>query len=165
MESMDTGFRGGGTRTVTDTLSIDVDVPLFSQASSMDISPALPEPITNKENVEEYSDPDEEEPPVPIASDGQKFTNRKRQDIRNFEVWVSQAQREVTKNVKGKLKTRNVQLTSVATIVASNHQVGEKIIQKPREYQLELFEKAKQKNTIIVLDTGSFCLRCISYLV
>ncbi|GKT45594.1 dicer-like protein 1 [Colletotrichum spaethianum] len=30
-----------------------------------------------------------------------------------------------------------------------------KIIQTPREYQIELFERAKHKNTIVVLDTGS----------
>ena len=30
------------------------------------------------------------------------------------------------------------------------------IISSPREYQVELFERAKQKNTIAVLDTGQF---------
>lgn len=29
------------------------------------------------------------------------------------------------------------------------------IIHDPREYQLELFEKAKEKNIIAVLDTGT----------
>ncbi|KAI1505214.1 RNase3 domain-containing protein [Biscogniauxia marginata] len=32
---------------------------------------------------------------------------------------------------------------------------SEKIIASPREYQIELFERAKQKNTIAVLDTGT----------
>lgn len=33
---------------------------------------------------------------------------------------------------------------------------SEKIISSPREYQTELFERAKQKNIIAVLDTGAF---------
>lgn len=32
---------------------------------------------------------------------------------------------------------------------------GTEIIKNPREYQLELFERAKKQNTIAVLDTGS----------
>ena len=31
------------------------------------------------------------------------------------------------------------------------------IISDPREYQVELFEKAKQQNIIAVLDTGLCC--------
>lgn len=33
---------------------------------------------------------------------------------------------------------------------------SEKIISSPREYQTELFERAKEKNIIAVLDTGAF---------
>ncbi len=32
---------------------------------------------------------------------------------------------------------------------------GTKIIESPRDYQVELFERAKEKNTIAVLDTGN----------
>ena len=32
--------------------------------------------------------------------------------------------------------------------------MDKRIIHTPREYQIELFERAKQKNTIVVLDTG-----------
>ena len=31
------------------------------------------------------------------------------------------------------------------------------IISDPREYQVELFEKAKKQNIIAVLDTGLYC--------
>ena len=34
-------------------------------------------------------------------------------------------------------------------------QESSRIISDPREYQMELFEKAKRQNTIAVLDTGS----------
>ena len=41
---------------------------------------------------------------------------------------------------------------------------SEKIISSPREYQTELFERAKQKNIIAVLDTGMlFHCSCLSY--
>jgi endoribonuclease Dicer len=39
-----------------------------------------------------------------------------------------------------------------------NQSENREIISSPREYQVELFEKAKEKNTIAVLDTGSYLL-------
>ncbi|KAH7324737.1 hypothetical protein B0I35DRAFT_349113 [Stachybotrys elegans] len=48
---------------------------------------------------------------------------------------------------------RGVDHYTVASLVGDN--VGKHIIASPREYQLEMFERAKKKNIIVVLDTGS----------
>ncbi|KAF4632588.1 hypothetical protein G7Y89_g5545 [Cudoniella acicularis] len=52
-----------------------------------------------------------------------------------------------------KVKPEDEQFQSARWLV--NQSENRKIITSPREYQVELFERAKQKNIIAVLDTGS----------
>ena len=80
---------------------------------------------------------------------------RKREQKDIFETWlVSPAAQEALKP-----KARSARLTEGADEQLSMEalmarQVTE-IIKNPRNYQLELFERAKKQNTIAVLDTGS----------
>lgn len=48
--------------------------------------------------------------------------------------------------------TQPLNRQSTARLIQSNE--DKNIIASPREYQVELFERAKEKNLIIVLDTG-----------
>jgi endoribonuclease Dicer len=53
-------------------------------------------------------------------------------------------------------KQENVNEDKQSTKWLVKHSTNQEIISTPREYQSELFEKAKEKNIIAVLDTGLF---------
>ncbi|KAH8694547.1 hypothetical protein BGZ61DRAFT_352039 [Ilyonectria robusta] len=79
------------------------------------------------------------------------ITEKKRLDTAAFQSWITKNQREVTKN--STKAAQDLVHQSVAYLVKESE--DKKIIGTPREYQTELFERAKTKNTIVVLDTGS----------
>ena len=54
--------------------------------------------------------------------------------------------------MKAKLETAKDEALSIRKLMSK--QESNVIITDPREYQLELFERAKQQNIIAVLDTG-----------
>ncbi|UNI16858.1 Dicer-like protein 1 [Purpureocillium takamizusanense] len=68
-----------------------------------------------------------------------------------FHQWVQRSQRLGSKHSVSK-RAHDLDRSSAARMIQSN---GQAIIATPREYQIELFERAKDKNLIIVLDTGS----------
>jgi endoribonuclease Dicer len=72
-----------------------------------------------------------------------RTSEKKRIDAVNFQTWISQNQREITTTKS----TPNGES-------ARDSSTGERIIESPREYQIDLFERAKEKNIIVVLDTG-----------
>ncbi|KAI9797134.1 MAG: Dicer-like protein 1 [Piccolia ochrophora] len=81
-------------------------------------------------------------------------TDRRRIQKATFESWVSKkAERLLAEESVAVQKTVDEEIQSAKYLMAQ--QESEVIITDPREYQLELFEKAKQQNTIAVLDTGS----------
>jgi endoribonuclease Dicer len=70
-----------------------------------------------------------------------------------FESYLNNRARSITKEeLKADLKKCAEEELSVESILASAESVT---IKDPREYQVELFEKAKNENIIAVLDTGS----------
>ncbi|KUI56844.1 Dicer-like protein 1 [Cytospora mali] len=79
-----------------------------------------------------------------------KVSEKKRIEQANFGKWLENNRASLTKKA-GKRATDNEQ--SIEYMVKNWE--GESIINKPRDYQLELFERAKENNTIAVLDTGS----------
>ncbi|KAI9705414.1 MAG: Dicer-like protein 1 [Candelina mexicana] len=90
----------------------------------------------------------EDDKPIPHVSNKRRAQNAK------FNSWFSERAESISKEdlqtiVKAteddKLSTRNLMSKQESTI----------IITDPREYQLELFQKAKKQNIIAVLDTGS----------
>lgn len=77
-----------------------------------------------------------------------KISEKKQVDAAAFEKWVLNNQLEIaTSALRDKPKDK-----TISRLVDSRS--GEKIITSPREYQTDLFERAKQKNIIVVLDTG-----------
>jgi endoribonuclease Dicer len=76
---------------------------------------------------------------------------KKRKQNLAFEDWLQKNQREIT-TVSQEDLNRHIDKISVARLVKVG--IDQKIIASPREYQVDLYERAKQENTIVVLDTG-----------
>jgi endoribonuclease Dicer len=98
--------------------------------------------------LEELEDTECEEDSEPAASKPQKLTERKRIQRAKFDSYI-----------EGYLK---IQASNSAIVLDDDRTTewlvrqaeSEHIIASPRDYQVELFEKAKEKNLIAVLDTG-----------
>ena len=87
------------------------------------------------------------------TSKSPRYSDRRRIQDAKFSAWLSERQQKVTKEeVKAVLDNANEELLSIRNLMAK--QESDLIITSPREYQLELFERAKNQNIIAVLDTG-----------
>ncbi len=79
-------------------------------------------------------------------------SEKKRMDSALFETWLHKNPNVDLKKKSTLLDADNVAHMTTAALVKESQ--SRYILDSPREYQLELFERAKKKNTIIVLDTG-----------
>ncbi|KAM0263012.1 hypothetical protein ACHAQJ_001390 [Trichoderma viride] len=79
-------------------------------------------------------------------------TAKKRKQDLEFQEWLEQNQREVNAASKVDLANR---LDKISTSRLLEDSAKQKIITSPREYQIDLYERARDENTIVVLDTGS----------
>lgn len=103
------------------------------------IAPGDDDEIEDVDQSEETSDAQK----APIA--------KKRQQDLAFQDWLVKNQMELTENSKADLESHLDKL-SISRLYEDN--AFQKIITSPREYQIDLFERAREENTIVVLDTG-----------
>lgn len=81
-----------------------------------------------------------------------KISAKKLADNAAFDSWIDEYQETLARDQR-KAAMEAARLAGVDTLPAIGLD-SERIITSPREYQVELFERAKQQNTIAVLDTG-----------
>lgn len=94
---------------------------------------------------EEQKKEDDQAQKAPVA--------KKRKQDMQFQEWLEKNQREVlaaSREVMGS-RLERLEKISVHDLLRGS---SERIIASPREYQIDLYERAKNENTIVVLDTG-----------
>ncbi|KAK8161000.1 hypothetical protein BKA80DRAFT_311181 [Phyllosticta citrichinensis] len=90
---------------------------------------------------------------LPISNQAKDSAEKRKAQNAAFNSWVTQKTEQVTQNeVKEALNTTDDEVLSVRNMLAKQES---NVIASPREYQMELFERAKEDNVIAVLDTGS----------
>jgi endoribonuclease Dicer len=82
-------------------------------------------------------------------------TEARREQKAIFQAWLQteEAQQPIRKHKRHAIEEHEDERLSIKSLMAK--QESAEIVKNPREYQLELFERAKKENTIAVLDTGS----------
>lgn len=107
---------------------------------------------TADDEMDDGSDQDGDEDAVAGPATNARVTSQKRRaDVAAFDRWIEENQEQLSEPRKKGPRGTEKSLGGLASDVDR-----EKIITSPRDYQIELFEKAKQQNTIAVLDTGRY---------
>lgn len=120
-----------------------------------------PEPANNEVNVprikddEDLSMTDDEDDEALEARLPSTQAEKRREQRAIFESWLQTeaAQQPMRRHKQQKTEESEDEQLSIKSLMAK--QESAEIVKNPREYQLELFERAKEQNTIAVLDTGS----------
>lgn len=98
---------------------------------------------------------DEDDDEVPCATLPSTQAEQRREQKAIFEAWLrtDAAQQPMRNRKQAATNEAGDEQLSIRSLMAK--QESAEIVKNPREYQLELFERAKKENTIAVLDTGS----------
>lgn len=107
-------------------------------------------PSGDAEHIAAESESEDEQD---TAAKAPKDSERRRVQNAKFSAWLSQRAEKITKDeVQAIVENAKDETLSIRNLMAK--QESNVIITTPREYQLELFERAKNQNIIAVLDTG-----------
>lgn len=105
--------------------------------------------VTASEHSEDDGSDDDHNPAEKFLQP-QTEADKKRQDVSLFHSWLSLNRDSIDEPAA---KNSRPQPNAAITTDSSGRA---RILETPREYQIDLFERAKEKNTIVVLDTGQF---------
>ena len=109
-------------------------------------------------NTANHDSSDEEDDKNSDGDSAEGYTDKRRTQNAIFDAWlVSDKAQDV---LKGPAETTAINNDAVANLNQSLNsmliqQQDPELVKNPRDYQIELFERAKKENTIAVLDTGS----------
>lgn len=128
--------------------TLDIVLPELPKHSTSEALEEHSQITIGPEDADEIEDVDQ----AVETSDAQKAPiAKKRQQDLAFQDWLIKNQRELTENSKEDLENHLDKL-SISRLYEDT--AFQKIITSPREYQIDLFERARDENTIVVLDTG-----------
>lgn len=110
----------------------------------------------------ELVDADEDEEQAKDVGQAQKapIAKKRKQDMQ-FQEWLEKNQKEVLAASREDMGSRLERLDNISVEKLLKGST-ERIIASPREYQIDLYERAKNENTIVVLDTGMAARRSTS---
>ncbi|CAD6446322.1 bdef6523-a50a-4f55-8ea6-c8829631f409 [Sclerotinia trifoliorum] len=140
------------TRT-TDDVFAELKRPLHAQASTNIQVLDKYDKLNQHESLaaEEAGDEEDEEDLNQPAPDIKRISARKQKNAAIFDAFLKEAAKQPKTEKISHVDDEAIQSTRWLIEQAEKQH----IIESPRDYQLELFEKAKKQNIIAVLDTGS----------
>lgn len=104
--------------------------------------------------LEDDEEDEEEEPNQPVP-ESKRVSARRQKNADIFDAFLKEAQKRP--KVEKKITQSDEAIQSTRWLIEQAEK--QHIISSPRDYQLELFERAKNQNIIAVLDTGMFPLQ------
>ncbi|KAF2188185.1 hypothetical protein K469DRAFT_660734 [Zopfia rhizophila CBS 207.26] len=108
----------------------------------------------NQIEEQQISDDDIDEDYDPHAHAPNSSSEKRKAQNEIFRAWANKRTEEITeKQAKEAIQSADDEILSIRDILAK--QESSAAIVNPRDYQTELFQKAKEENIIAVLDTGS----------
>ncbi|KAM0346655.1 hypothetical protein ACHAPU_005367 [Fusarium lateritium] len=129
------------------------DKQLVNSEDALPPTTTKKEPVSGDADEPEYVDSDDSDDRYGLVENPfkpRKITEKKLRDHAVLQEWIEKSQREAAMNAVTSSEPDKQSLAQLIHISESR-----RIIATPREYQLELFERAKEKNTLVVLPTGS----------